>query len=125
MPPRAMALPIEQKRARLFGHDRQIERIGRDDGRFRIKLDEIEGRGMMCEKILGKCSISWSYFDHMLATYLDGMGDIGERLFIDEEVLSEGFFGFYRFHTLCHSSELFLFSKSRIVHIFSSSLLAY
>lgn len=80
-------------RGDLFAHIALIE----DLDHIGIELDEIKGRWMMREDIVSQSAISWSDLDNMLSGDSDRVGDIGEGFLIDEEVLSEGFFGFDSF----------------------------
>ncbi len=80
----------EDLRCDPFAHIALIE----DLDHIGIELDEIEGRRVMAEDIVRERTISWSHFDDMFSGDSDRVSNIGECFFIDEEVLSEGFFGF-------------------------------
>jgi hypothetical protein len=78
---------------RIFSHEPTIEKLDH----IWVELDEIECRWMVGEDILCECTIPRSYFDDMTICYGERAGDICQSFFVDEEVLSEGFFGFYSF----------------------------
>ncbi len=63
-----------------------------------IELYEVESRWVMREDIFSECSVSRSDFDDMLPGELQRTGDVTECFLVDEEVLSEGFFGLDGFH---------------------------
>ncbi len=45
----------------------------------------------------------------MSSLYFDRVRDTRECFFVDEEILTEGFFGFYRFHGSYHSQKCLFF----------------
>ena len=84
----------EDLRCNLITHIALIE----DLDHIRIELDEIEGAWMMREDIVGERSISRSDLDDMFSGDSDRVSNISECFLVDEEVLSERFFGFDSLH---------------------------
>ena len=81
-------------RCDLLTHESLIEYLYH----ITIELDHIECARMVSEDILCQSSISWSDLDDMMPSDLYGPSDITQSLFVDKEVLSEGFFGSYFLH---------------------------
>ena len=104
-------------RCDLFTHESLIEYLHH----ITIELDHIECARMMGEDVLREGSISWSDFDDMMPSDLYRPGDITQSLFIDKEVLSEGFFGSYFLHG--DIVEKYHISQN-LVYIFYTSLLS-
>ena len=84
----------EDLRCDIFSHEALIEKLDH----IRVELDKVKRRRMMTEDIVSESAISRSYLDYMHSGDSDRVSDISEGFLVDEEVLSERFFGFYSFH---------------------------
>ena len=82
------------RRRDLISHISLIE----DLDHIRIELDEIERCWMMPEYIGSERTVAWSDFDDVPTCDVDRPCYVCECFFVDEEVLSEGFFSFDLLH---------------------------